>query len=484
MSNLPWLGMDKSDNDLELLLAAKRHKESEKAKVQNERMHFTILQKLKIVLIGETVQNLKATGLSSGEALKMSFSTMRQQNILICLLTLSGLLMQICEVEILYSKNREADAVTDVMKSFVLIASILSVIFLSFWYRLLYAHKKFTNSILPGERFISTELAYYYAIEFLILIFHSPPGLTVIIDSSLVDEKSKLSRATKYTGDELLLCIMFLRFYVLIRALLHSSGLQNEKAHVIALVYEEEISASFMAKKLLYERPLSILVFIGIIMSLILTYILWIFERSFNPLLNSFFSCLWLVLTTMTKTGFGDVYPVTVLGRFIVVVVCVWAVWFVTVSVVSIYVFLQPSNRQLKVMQVVWKTQAHAKLSQVAATTIQRFWKRWNGLVYNPNQKLVLVQELESTAKELRAFREARRKSTLDINDPLDLLRTEFLEYKTHLDDVGHSFEEKTKQLEATISSLTQILEKHLNSIDENIDHFEQITSELDKKYN
>lgn len=47
-------------------------------------------------------------------------------------------------------------------------------------------------------------------------------------------------------------------------------------------------------------------------------------------------NCCWNVIITLTTTGFGDIYPKSLLGRIIGLIICFWGTFTVSFFVVSV----------------------------------------------------------------------------------------------------------------------------------------------------
>eukprot|EP00301_Raphidiophrys_heterophryoidea_P024282 c7824_g1_i1.p1 GENE.c7824_g1_i1~~c7824_g1_i1.p1 ORF type:complete len:487 (-),score=116.77 c7824_g1_i1:29-1489(-) len=483
MSALPWLGMDENaDQDLELLMAFSRHRETAQAQLEHQLADMNWTIKIKNVIMGETIQSKVRSGMNLGESLRLSYSTMRQQNTVICVLSLCGLLMQICEVEILFSKNNETNPVLEGMKAFVTLSTILSVLFLIFWYRLYYDQKRHVNAVLEGDTFWSSDISGWFIIEVLVLSVHAPPGLLFTVQASALDPHTNMWRGVMYSSDELIVAFMFLRFYVLFRAIMQTSGLQDEKAQAVSTLYQEQIEGLFIVKKFVYTQPLMFLSMTIAVLTFTFSYWLLIFERAANDDLSTAMSCMWLVVTTMTKTGFGDIYPRSLLGRFAIVVSCGAALFLVTCCTIAMFTFVQPTNRQLKLIQAIEKTRARRQLSNAAAAAIQRFWRKWRGQVYDPSNKQQLIHELPAVAQELRAFRETRKNAMQTAGEGYDMVRTELLDFRNDLQDKTDSFEKRLERVDAILQAIAKKFEKYVVQIDSSIKQIDELIQGLEKR--
>ena len=56
---------------------------------------------------------------------------------------------------------------------------------------------------------------------------------------------------------------------------------------------------------------------------------------------SSYGNAMWTVILTMTTVGYGDYYPVTVAGRVIGFIVCIWGICSVALMVTSSILFLK-----------------------------------------------------------------------------------------------------------------------------------------------
>lgn len=53
---------------------------------------------------------------------------------------------------------------------------------------------------------------------------------------------------------------------------------------------------------------------------------------------------MWNIIITMTTVGYGDYFPITDLGRFIIFIVSIWGVTIVSIMVVTLITTLSTSS--------------------------------------------------------------------------------------------------------------------------------------------
>lgn len=63
-------------------------------------------------------------------------------------------------------------------------------------------------------------------------------------------------------------------------------------------------------------------------------------------------NALWLTIITMTTVGFGDYYPMTPIGRIIILIVVVWGIFIVSIMVVVVTNTLRMDRPEKKTLLV------------------------------------------------------------------------------------------------------------------------------------
>ena len=86
-----------------------------------------------------------------------------------------------------------------------------------------------------------------------------------------------------------------------------------------------------------------------------------------NAKLASYANCAWCVLTTVATVGFGDVYPVSVLGRAVAGVASLLGLVCAGVIVEVAMRLTQLSKAEARVAGIITQTNTKAKMQRAAA---------------------------------------------------------------------------------------------------------------------
>ena len=101
-----------------------------------------------------------------------------------------------------------------------------------------------------------------------------------------------------------------------------------------------EADAMFAIKSLMKKIPYTILVISMLTSTLMLGFCLRMFERKLTKVsgqdFDSYINSFWNVIITLTTVGYGDIYPKTLMGRIVGIIICMWGVFIVSFFVVTL----------------------------------------------------------------------------------------------------------------------------------------------------
>ncbi len=160
----------------------------------------------------------------------------------------------------------------------------------------------------------------------------------------------------------MLILILLLRFYYIVRLLIVVTKFYGDRADRVTKMMGSRLSMFFSLKCLICKYPYEMISVSTIVISFSLAKMIQVVEAPLYYLTTepgksnyndyrSFGNCVWNMFVTMTTgklneiiwlclVGYGDYYPLTMLGRFIIMITSVAGI----ISVSFIIIFLQSST--------------------------------------------------------------------------------------------------------------------------------------------
>ena len=363
------------------------------------------------------------------------------------LLSLAGIIMGICQLELSWNEKRvihEYDEVNpplefgsirtdptkmveygDPVSSEILKACIslctLTVVYLRFN---LYMYEKarkeaLWNNLITLDFIYDRRLFMKWIWESSILIVHPIPGLGPQVWPT---------------------CFMFLRSYLIFHLLRDYSEVYMYRKDIVTRVFDKIPSPMFNSFQSvqfqLVKSPIKSLALSAIYFWAVLSYSMYAIEREYTPQEFTLKYTAWHTVTVMTTLGY-DFTPSTGLGKVVTILTAVTGISLETVAVVTILENLALSHYQNLALNFMEKRQSESAEEHAAANYVQECF-RWviyrnqqerlrstmKGFEHVDSPKLTRQKELSSQKKQARKlleFRQARRLKQLkahSLGDP------------------------------------------------------------------
>jgi Ion channel len=134
----------------------------------------------------------------------------------------------------------------------------------------------------------------------------------------------------------------------------------------------------FTMKCMIQRKPESTVSYIFVLSVLVISYLMRIFEIQYYRAIGfndfeQFISAVWATVITMGTVGFGDVVPVSHVGRFLFMVTTLWGTFLFTLVIVAFGSMFNLNPQQKKAMH-------HLMLSRKAAKTLTSAFRYYSNL--------------------------------------------------------------------------------------------------------
>ena len=324
--------------------------------------------------------------------------------------------------------------------------------------------------------FTSGQYKYLFTELFLVSIFF-PPYVNKAISGELLNVYFIYNLNAIFSIFVIAKCYLILRVYTLY------SRWTSDSANSIGNKYNVKVGLHFALKAELKNRPYTMLTIATAIALAILAFAVRTFEYGIVEPENTYVNikgdndlqdlqnCFWLIIVTMITVGYGDMFPKSHFGRFIVIIAAIIGMLLVSLIVVSLAVLTEFTDEEKKAYNVIKKIQADSSAFQKAANVIcdvcklrylnEKKKKEKNRSGDNIlGQRFIILTQLKRNISFFKNDFKIAASFTIPVDEML-----KFLEFKLTGD---------LKELNEKLSSLSQS--------EESLDRIEKIQEDLSIK--
>ena len=228
------------------------------------------------------------------------------------------------------------------LRSLVLVCTIIIETLLIIHYILLLKFYKIKELYFPEDTLFSSGLYKYLLIELFLNFFHSPPNLNFIIQ---VSQRDPSMPPGNFQSDFFFTnVLLFFRSYQIIKYFAFYSKWNSYMNEKICMESKSPPTILFVIKAEFKDNPFIMLGTIMLISIFVFGYSLRSVEMFFmngqDPSKvfdwRYFWNGLWCIIITMSTVGFGDFYPISLLGRTIAVLSCFWGAFLISMMVAGL----------------------------------------------------------------------------------------------------------------------------------------------------
>lgn len=273
------------------------------------------------------------------------------------------------------SANQTRNLVVFILRCLQSLTTVCLIYCIFCYYRSDWRFVQLNRQFLKQIKVWTSDRIFSFLLEVLVCLVHEPPFYDMDIDISLPVAEQGLGGSPTgiiYLRNPFAL-IMFIRIYLVMRLVLtryYSGGTK-----ILGVWHHFEFSIPFAIRNMLHSHPAKTLLLAGLIICGSTSYSLHVCDREAGGIRNSLLGSFWIVLITMPAVGYGDMYPVTLCGRGVVLLAALTGVMLVAVITATVYSMLSLMPFESRMVEFLDSASARNDLLELASSVIAKAWR-------------------------------------------------------------------------------------------------------------
>lgn len=349
-----------------------------------------------------------------------------------------------------------------IFRSIVSFLTLIIEIALIIRYFLLLNFNKFRMYLKPEDNLFTSGYYKFLILEIIVNLIHCPPGITYILQIP-----QRISNIPAFVNLEVILSILclFLRSYHIFKYFSFHSRWYSFDAEKLCLECNTPLDSIFTIKAEFKEKPF-ILVGVTMVLSIFvfgysLRCIEMFFLSSSGQDWRYYWNGMWCIIITMATVGFGDFYPVSILGRIIAIFACFWGTFLISLMVAAMTVAVEFNTQEAISYDSIKAAHFELHYGTVATILIQNAL-RYQWLLKKSDNSINFRMAKSASFQKLKNSLEKFRKLKKSKNDSIEAM---IIELSVNKIEENLTIEmEKIKNQLNVIDKIKNLLEEYSNN--------------------
>jgi hypothetical protein len=225
----------------------------------------------------------------------------------------------------------------------------------------------------------------------ILIFFFCPNPFTYKIEIKFHNNEKLLDY--KIPINSIFTSICLFRIWFIFKLFLVSSVSYTQRSFRICKINGVELDLNFPFKANMTDSALTVNLYLFLMCLIVCSYDLRIFERYFDrndeTSLDNYLNNIWCVFITMTTVGYGDIIPVSFLGRVIIIISCMFGVFLMGLMVVSVTSYLNIVGVESNIYKILLKSRKMEERNKLAFKAIAQYLKS----IKKVNRKKLIVSK-------------------------------------------------------------------------------------------
>ena len=262
---------------------------------------------------------------------------------------------------------------------------------------------------------------YRTLVELLVVVPHVPPGVCFSVETSvkLWDSGGAPEILTYDLHVNLASLIVLVRCFMLLRTIRNHAGYRDPRTQYVGRLNGVKTGTIMFTLKLLLKNHPGVTIIIVTGTNILATSLLLWFAEKFSPRgIEYYEQSLWCTVVTMSTVGYGDLYPISTVGRIIIAIGGILGGLMLSALLTTVFVdFLNLTKQESTVIDIVERNRWFVKTRNMAVRILQAAWR-----VYFARSALVETMTRSRLAiasqRGMRGIAWARTPDELRSTDP------------------------------------------------------------------